>query len=101
MLGNRSNQPSRFRTKDWVQTNDDTRGTYNANSQIKSKIKILKSIFCDYSNAKNYDASTGGPADAKPDERNKEAIFKNCALFTDCTSKINNNSRCRCCDANA
>ena len=46
-------------------------------------------------------ASTGGPADAKPDERNKEAIFKNCALFTDCTSKINNNSRCRCCDANA
>ena len=55
MLGNRSNQPSRFRTKDWVKTNDDTRGTYNANSQIKSKIKILKSIFGDYSNAKNYD----------------------------------------------
>ena len=55
LFGNRSNQPSRFRTKDWVQTNDDTRGTYNANSQIKSKIKILKSIFCDYSNAKNYD----------------------------------------------
>ena len=34
-----SNQPSKFRTKNWVETNDESRGTYNVNSQIKFKLK--------------------------------------------------------------
>ena len=32
-----TNEPSKFKTENWVEINDDTRGTYNANSQIKFK----------------------------------------------------------------
>ena len=31
--------------------NDDSRGMYNAHSQIKSKTVMFKSSFCDYSDA--------------------------------------------------
>ena len=31
-LDNKTNQPSKFRTKNWVEINDESRGTYNANS---------------------------------------------------------------------
>ena len=37
-----SNQPSKFRTKNWVETNGESRGTYNVNSQIKFKTTMLK-----------------------------------------------------------
>ena len=43
-----SNQPSRFRTKYWVEVNDESRGTYNVNSQIKFKTTMLKSSLCEY-----------------------------------------------------
>ena len=42
LLHNSSNQPSKFRTKNWVEINDDARGTYNTSGQIKSKISMLK-----------------------------------------------------------
>ena len=38
-----SNQPSKFRTKNWIEVNDESRGTYNVNSQIKFKITMLNS----------------------------------------------------------
>ena len=31
LLDNTSNQPTKFRTKNWVEINDDARGTYNTN----------------------------------------------------------------------
>ena len=31
------NQPSKFRTKYWIEMNEDARGTYNANSEIRFK----------------------------------------------------------------
>ena len=37
LLDNTSNQPTTFRTKSWVEINDDARGMYNTNSQIKFK----------------------------------------------------------------
>ena len=55
MLDNTANQPSKFRTKNWVELSDDSGGVYNTNSQIKSnsqikfKTVVLKSILCDYS----------------------------------------------------
>ena len=51
LLDNTPNQPSKFRTKNWVEINDDARGTYNTNSQIKFKTSMLKSSLCDYSDA--------------------------------------------------
>ena len=41
MIDDASNQPSKFRTKNQVEINDESRGTYNVNSQIK--ITMLKS----------------------------------------------------------
>ena len=94
---NKSNQPSKFRTKTWVEINDESRGTYNVNSQIKFKTTILKSSLCDYSDAyilvKGTITIAGAEDNAaarQADERDKGAIFKNCAPFTSCISEINN-----------
>ena len=46
-----SNQPSKFRTKTWVEINDESRETYNVDSQIKFKTTMLESSLCDYSHA--------------------------------------------------
>ena len=42
-LDNTPNEPSEFRTKKWVQINDDSRGTCNINSKINFKTTMLKS----------------------------------------------------------
>ena len=34
LLDNTHSHPSKFRTKNWVKINDDSRGTYSTNSQI-------------------------------------------------------------------
>ena len=47
LLDNVSNQPTRFRTRNWVEINYDLRGTYT-NADIKSKTTMLKSDLCDY-----------------------------------------------------
>ena len=39
LLVNTPNQPSKLREKNWVETNDDLRGTYNANSQINLRLR--------------------------------------------------------------
>ena len=51
MLESTPNQPSEFRTKNWVEINDESRASYNINSQIKFKTLMLKSSICDYSDA--------------------------------------------------
>ena len=40
LLDNTSNQLTNFKTKNWVEINDDARGTYNINSQIKFKTSM-------------------------------------------------------------
>ena len=97
MIDDTSNQPSKFRTKTWVEINDESRGTYNVNSQIKFKTTMLKSSLCDYSDAyilvKGTITITGAGADAaarQADERDKGVAFRNFAPFTNCISEINN-----------
>ena len=51
MLENTSNQPSKFKAKNWVEINDESKGTYNRNSQIKFKTTMLKFSLCDYIDA--------------------------------------------------
>ena len=97
MIDDASNKPSKFRTKTCVEINDESRGTYNVNSQIKFKAAMLKSSLCDYSDAyilvKRKITIRGAGADAaarQADERDKGVAFKNCAPFTNCISEINN-----------
>ena len=96
LLDNTSNQPSKFRTKNWVEINDESRGTYTSND-IKFKTTMLRSNLCDYADAyilvKGTITITGaGNDDAtkQADERDKGVTFKNCAPFTKCISRINN-----------
>ena len=43
------NQPSKFKTKNWVEINDESRGVYNIGSQIKFRSSLLRSSLCYYS----------------------------------------------------
>ena len=83
MLDNTPNQPTKLRTKIWIEINDDSRGTYNTNSQIKFKASMLRSSLRGYSYA--YILVSGtititglGADDAAKwlDERNKEEKVK-------------------------
>ena len=95
MLDSAPNQPSKFRTKNLVEINDESRGTYPATSQIKFKTTMLRSSLCDYSdvyilvkgNMSDNNTAGGGAA---ANHTSKKVIFKNCAPFTDCISEINN-----------
>ena len=51
MQGDASNQPSKFRTINLVEINDESRGTYPVTSQIKFKTSMLKSSLSDYGDA--------------------------------------------------
>ena len=42
LLGNTSNQPTKFKTKHSVEINDDSRGSYNTNSQMKFITLMLR-----------------------------------------------------------
>ena len=90
-----SNQPSKFSTRNWVEINDELRGVYNVNSQIKFKTTMLKSSLCDYSDAYilvkgTISVNNTGAAGAAVNNNNNKVIFTNCAPFTNCISEINN-----------
>ena len=95
MLANTPNEPTKFRTKNWVEMNDDERGTNDTNSQIKFKTSTLKSSSCDYSDAYILVKRTISIEAQAGDNTNNEnkVTFKNCASFTDCISEINNAQR--------
>ena len=95
LIDDTSNQPFKFRTRNWVEINDESRGAYNINSQIKFKTTILKSSLCDYSDAYilvkgTISVNNTAAADAAANNTNRKVIFKNCARFTNCISEINN-----------
>ena len=83
---NTPNQLSIFRTKNWIEINDQSREVYCFNTDIRFKTAMLESILCDYKDAhilvKGRIAITGAGADAvvrEADEKDKGVIFKNCA----------------------
>ena len=95
LIDGTSNQPSKFRTKNWVEINDESRGAYNFNSQIKFKSTMLKSSLCDYSDAYilvkgTISVNNTAAAGTAVSNINKKVIFKNCVRLTNCISEINN-----------
>ena len=95
LLNDASNKPSKFRTRNWVEINDDIRGAYSPNKQIRFKTAMLTCSLCDYSDAYivvkgnitiNNNAGTGAAAN----NIDKKVIFKNCAPFTNSIRKTNN-----------
>ena len=49
MLENASNQPSKIRTKNLIEIDDDIRGVCSPNKQIRFKTAMLRSSLCDFS----------------------------------------------------
>ena len=95
LIDDTSNQPSKFKTRNLVEINDESRGAYNVNSQIKFKTTMLKYSLCDYSYAYilvkgTISVNNTAAAGDAVNNINKKVIFKNCAPFTNCISKINN-----------
>ena len=49
LLDNTPNQLSKFKIKNWVEINDESRETYNEDNQIRFKSSMLRSSLYDYS----------------------------------------------------
>ena len=80
LIDDASNQPSKFRTKNMVEINDESRGAYNVNSQINFKTAMLKSSLCDYSDAYilvkgTITVNNTAAAGAAANNTNKKVIF--------------------------
>ena len=95
LLDNTLNQPSKFRTRNWVEINGNSRETCNTNSQIKFETSVLKSNLCDYSDTHIHVKGTitvpnRAAATATANYTGRKVTFKNCSPITDCISEINN-----------
>ena len=99
LLESTSDNLSKFRTKNWVEINDESRGNYT-NSDIRFKTTMLTSNLCDF--ADSYILVKGtititsegdNAGEIQADERDKGVRFKNYAPFTKCISRINNTDR--------
>ena len=80
LLDDTTNQPSKFRTRDWVEINNESKGIYdNSNITFKAFIFVKGTIT----------VSNAAAADAAVNNTNKKVIFKNYTPFTDCITEIN------------
>ena len=89
-----TNQPSKFRTRNWVEINNESKGKYD-NSNIRFKTSMTRSNLCDYHDAYILVKGTitvpnTEAAGAAVNNTNKKVIFKNCVPFTNCITEINN-----------
>ena len=50
LLDETTNQPSKFRTRNWIAINNESKGRYD-NSNIRFKTSTIRSNLCDYSDA--------------------------------------------------
>ena len=88
LLDDTTNQPCKFRIRNWVEINDESKVKYD-NSTIRFKTSMIRSSLCDYSDAyilvkRTITVPNAAAADAAVNNANKKVIFKNYAPFTDC-----------------
>ena len=74
---NTPNQPSQFRTEDWIEIIDDALGMYGTSSD--AYILIKRSVTLDGTGVDNVARAAVG--------NDKKAMFKKCAPFIDCISE--------------
>ena len=95
MLHDTTNQPTKFRIKNTVEINDESRETYDYNSDTKFKTSMIMSKLCNYNDTCiHVKAAITVPniavQGAAVNDTNEKVIFKNCAPFTNCVRKTNN-----------
>ena len=82
LLNDESNKPSKFRTRNWIEINDESRGEYSSNKLIRFKTAMLRSSLCDYSDAYilvkgNITVNNTAAEGAGTDNAAKKVTFKN------------------------
>ena len=86
---------SKFRTRNWVEINDESRANY-ATSDIRFKTTMLRSNLCDYADSYivkgtiTIIGALDNAGERQADERDKGVTFKNYAPFTKRINRINN-----------
>ena len=93
LLNDYSSKPSKFKTRNLAEINDEAKGTYSCNKQIKFKTSMLRTSLYDYVDVyilvKGNITVNNTAATGDANNTDKKVIFKNCATFTSCISKIN------------
>ena len=79
LLDDTTNQPCKFRTKNLVEINDESKGKYD-NSNVNFKTSITRSNLCDYSDAyilvkKAITVANMTVADAAVNNTNKKIVL--------------------------
>ena len=81
LVRNTLNQPTKVKTKNWFEINDESREKYNTNSQIRFQTSMLNYSLCDYSNAyilvKGTITVTNTGTAAAPNNSDEKVGFKN------------------------
>ena len=86
LLNGSDTENSKFATVKWCVINDDSKGNYSPDHEIKFLTNSLESHFCNFSDA--YILVTGNIAVAGGNANIKVA-FKKCASFKECRTEIN------------
>ena len=86
LLNGSNNENSKFATKKWFIIDNESKGNYLPDNEIKFLTSSLESDLCDYSNG--YILVTGNFYSTGADNNTKVA-FKNCPQFRKCRTEIN------------
>ena len=102
LLNGSDNENSKFTTKNWYVIDNESKGNYSHENPIKFLTSSLESSLCDYSDAYILvtgnitvtrsiaaAAAAGGNIKKKVLNADTQVVFKNCALFKDCRTEIN------------
>ena len=79
LLDDTTNQQSKFRTRTWIEINNESRAIYNVNNQFKFKTSMVRSNLCDYSDVCIHVKGTitvpNSRTVAAPNNKNKNVFF--------------------------
>ena len=93
LLDDTTNHPSKFRTRNWVKINDESKGRYD-NGNLKFKTSMIRSNLYDYSDSyilvkETRTVLNTAATNAAVNKTNEKVIFENCAPLPDFITEIN------------
>ena len=86
LLNVSDNENSKFATKKWYIIDNKSKGNYSHKNLIKFLTKSIESSLWDYSDAHIL---VTGNINVRGGDNNTKVVFKNCAPFKNCRTKIN------------
>ena len=100
LLHHETNQPSKFRTRNWVGINYELWRDYNDHDEnsnifvnknnIKFKMSMIRLRLCDYSNAYIRVKGSLTVPNTEVNNTHKKVVFGNCDPFNGCANLRNN-----------